>query len=45
MTVVLEGEGMGDILGPPPVMLGFEVLFTLLAAAKFPLEDIKAYYG
>ncbi len=44
-SVVLEGGGLGDIVGPVLVMVGFGVLFTVLAAAKFRLEDTKAYYG
>jgi ABC-2 type transport system permease protein len=44
-SVVLEGGGFGDIMVPSLVILGFGVLFTLLAAARFRLEDTKAYYG
>jgi ABC-2 type transport system permease protein len=44
-SVVLEGGGLGDIVVPSLVILGFGVMFTLLAAARFRLEDTKAYYG
>lgn len=44
-SVILEGGGVADILVPLLVMAGFGVAFTLLAAAKFRLEDTKAYYG
>lgn len=44
-SVILEGGGVPEIVGPLLVLVGFGVLFTLLAAAKFRLEDSKAYYG
>jgi hypothetical protein len=44
-SVVLEGGGVGEIIVPLLVMTGFGVLFTLLVAAKFRLDDTKAYYG
>lgn len=44
-SVILEGGGVADIVVPLLVMAGFGVAFTLLAAAKFRLEDTKAYYG
>ena len=43
--VILEGGGLPDIAGSVLALLGFGVLFTVLAAAKFRLEDTKAYYG
>jgi hypothetical protein len=30
---------------PLVVLIGFGLLFTALAAAKFRFEDTKAYYG
>ncbi|MBI4259068.1 MAG: ABC transporter permease [Actinobacteria bacterium] len=44
-AVVLDGGGVPDVVVPVLVMAGFGVAFTLLAAAKFRLEDSKAYYG
>jgi ABC-2 type transport system permease protein len=44
-SVVLEGGGVVDIVVPVLMVVGFGVLFTVLAAAKFRLEDTKAYYG
>ncbi|HEX6208015.1 MAG TPA: ABC transporter permease [Actinomycetota bacterium] len=44
-SVILEGGGMGAVLVPVATMLAFAILFGLLAAAKFRLEDTKAYYG
>lgn len=43
--VVLEGRGLADVIVPVLVIAGFGVLFAALAAAKFRLEDAKAYYG
>ncbi|MGH9244232.1 MAG: ABC transporter permease [Acidimicrobiales bacterium] len=44
-SIILEGGGVSDVVGPVLVLIGFGVLFTILAAAKFRLEDTKAYYG
>jgi ABC-2 type transport system permease protein len=44
-SVILLSGGLAAIAGPLFVMLGFAALFTLLAAAKFRMEDSKAYYG
>jgi ABC-2 type transport system permease protein len=44
-SVVLEDGGVGDIVVPLLVLIGFGILFTVLAAAKFRFEDTKAYYG
>jgi ABC-2 type transport system permease protein len=44
-TVILEGGGMADVATPIMVLIGFGVLFTILAAAKFRFEETKAYYG
>lgn len=44
-SVILEGGGVGDIVAPLLVMAGFGVAFTVMAAARFRLEDAKAYYG
>ncbi|MGH2677695.1 MAG: ABC transporter permease [Actinomycetota bacterium] len=44
-SVVLEGGGVSDIVVPVLMLIGFGVLFTVLAAAKFRFEDTKAYYG
>lgn len=44
-SIVLEDGGVGDIVVPVLVLIGFGLLFTALAAAKFRFEDTKAYYG
>jgi ABC-2 type transport system permease protein len=44
-SVVLEGGGVAEVAVPVLMMAGFGLGFTLLAAAKFRLEDTKAYYG
>lgn len=43
--VTLEGGGVWDIAEPLLVMGVFGIVFALFAAAKFRLEDTKAYYG
>jgi hypothetical protein len=40
-----RGRRQGDVVVPLLVMAGFGVAFTVMAAAKFRLEDAKAYYG
>jgi ABC-2 type transport system permease protein len=44
-NVILEGGAVADIALPLAVMGVFGVVFALVAAAKFRLEDSKAYYG
>lgn len=44
-SVILEGGGVGDILVPLLVLVGFGIAFTIMAAARFRLEESKAYYG
>lgn len=44
-SVILEGEGLGGVVLPLAMMAAFGVLFTLLAAARFRMEETKAYYG
>jgi ABC-2 type transport system permease protein len=44
-SIILEGGNLADVVLPLLAMVGFGVLFTVLAAAKFRLEDTKAYYG
>jgi ABC-2 type transport system permease protein len=44
-SVILEGGGLADVVVPVLVLIGFGVLFTALAAARFRFEEAKAYYG
>jgi ABC-2 type transport system permease protein len=43
--VILNGQGVAQVLLPAAVMAGFGVLFTVIAAAKFRFEDTKVYFG
>ena len=43
--VILESGGLGAVLAPSLVLLGFGALFTSLSAWKFRFEDTKVYYG
>ena len=43
--VILESGGLGSVLLPSAVLLGFGVVFTMLSAWKFRFEDTKVYYG
>jgi ABC-2 type transport system permease protein len=43
--VILESGGIGAVLVPSAVLLGFAALFTALSAWKFRFEDTKVYYG
>lgn len=43
--VILEHGGLGAVLVPSLVLLGFGALFTALSAWKFRFEDTKVYYG
>jgi hypothetical protein len=42
---VLQRGGLPDVVVPILVLVGFGVLFTLLAAARFRFEESEAYYG
>jgi ABC-2 type transport system permease protein len=44
-SVILEDGGITDVAGATLVMIGFGVLFTVLAAWKFRFEDAKVYFG
>jgi ABC-2 type transport system permease protein len=44
-SIILEGGGIGDIVAPLLVLVGFGAAFTIMAAARFRLEEAKAYYG
>lgn len=44
-SVILERGGLGEVVAPVLMLVGFGVLFTILAAARFRFEDAKAYYG
>ncbi|HSL14716.1 MAG TPA: ABC transporter permease [Actinomycetota bacterium] len=44
-SVILEAGGVGDVVVPLLVLIGFGIVFTILAAARFRLEESKAYYG
>jgi ABC-2 type transport system permease protein len=43
--VILEGEGVSDVMVPVLVMLAFGAIYTAVAAAKFRFEDTKVYFG
>ena len=43
--VILRGATVSDVIVPVLVMVGFAVLFTVVAAAKFRFEDAKVYFG
>lgn len=43
--VILVGAGARQVLTPTLIMLGFTLLFALLAAARFRFEDTKVYFG
>jgi len=44
-SVILEGKGLSDIAPNILMLVGFGVLFTIVAAARFRFEESKAYYG
>jgi ABC-2 type transport system permease protein len=43
--VILEGEGVADVVVPVLVMAAFTAVFTMLAAARFRFEETKVYFG
>jgi ABC-2 type transport system permease protein len=43
--VILEGKGVQQVAVSLLVMVGFALLYTAIAAAKFRFEDTKVYFG
>jgi ABC-2 type transport system permease protein len=43
--VILEGQGVAQVVVPVLVMAGFGLLYTVVAAARFRFEDTKVYFG
>jgi ABC-2 type transport system permease protein len=43
--IILENAGLADVVKPVLVLIGFGVLFTGVAAARFRFEESKDYYG
>jgi ABC-2 type transport system permease protein len=43
--VILLGRGLTAVIVPILVMVGFGLLYTVIAAAKFRFEDTKVYFG
>ncbi|MGH8894291.1 MAG: ABC transporter permease [Actinomycetes bacterium] len=43
--VILEGKGMSHVVVPVLVMVGFGLLYAVVAAARFRFEDTKVYFG
>ena len=45
LGVVLEGEGVADVLGPTLMLLVFAAVFSAIAAVKFRFEETRIYYA
>ena len=43
--VILEGKGVPHVALPVLVMVGFGLLYAVVAAARFRFEDTKVYFG
>jgi ABC-2 type transport system permease protein len=43
--VILAGKGVAQVALPVLVMVGFGLLYTAVAAARFRFEDTKVYFG
>ncbi len=43
--VILDGRGVASVLVPIAILLGFGVLFSVIAGFKFRFEETKIYYG
>jgi ABC-2 type transport system permease protein len=41
-NVILDGKGIGSVIGPTLVLLGFTAAFSVLAAVRFRATDVKA---
>ena len=45
LGVILEGEGVADVILPTLVLLVFAAVFTAIAAVRFRFEETKIYYA
>lgn len=45
LGVILEGDGVAQIVAPTLMLLVFAAVFTGLAAVKFRFEETRIYYG
>ena len=45
LGVILEGEGVADVILPTLVLLLFAAVFTAIAAVRFRFEETKVYYA
>ena len=45
LGVILEGEGVADVIVPTLVLLVFAAVFTAIAAVRFRFEETKVYYA
>ena len=45
LGVILEGEGVADVVVPTLVLLIFAAVFTAIAAVRFRFEETKIYYA
>lgn len=41
-NVILDGKGIGSVIGPTAILLGFAAAFSALAAVRFRATDVKA---
>ncbi|MGH2772047.1 MAG: ABC transporter permease [Actinomycetota bacterium] len=44
-SILLTDAGVGSVAGAVAIMLGFSVVFAVVAATKFRFEETKIYYG
>ncbi len=45
LDVILQGAGVADVVLPTFALFVFTVIFTLIAAFKFRIEETKVYYA
>jgi ABC-2 type transport system permease protein len=45
LDVILQGSGVADVIVPTFALFAFTVVFALIAAFKFRIEETKVYYA
>lgn len=45
LDTILHGAGLGGVLAPTGILLGFTAIFTVIAAVKFRTAETKVYVG
>jgi ABC-2 type transport system permease protein len=43
-SVILDGDGIGDVVAPVVALLAFAAVFALIAAVRFRFDEVKSSF-